>query len=167
MEASVSLSFLTHPHGGSCVSLSLPSIPGVHVGLVPLGGPVERDALVVGRWRWSEQGHSGLLEGVGDDDGAPVGLGVEALLEGLDGVGCEAGSDEGVWVPRGEARGEPDAARVGPLGALVEQDLWEDLVGTEGREAAGWEACGSHVGEDAGRGLELPRDERKAGVGPV
>ena len=144
------------------VCLSFPSSPGVHVGLVPLDALVELDAHVVGLGWWLEQGRDCLLEGVGDDDGALVGLGVEMLLERLDGMGREAGSDEGVWVPRGEARCEPDAARVGPLGALVEQELGQGLV----RGAEDW-GLGPDVGEDAGRGLELPCDEREAGVGPV
>lgn len=64
--------------------------PGVHVGLVPLDGlAVELDAHVVSRRGRAEEGGDGLLEGVGLERDAGVGLGLEALGEVGNGVGGE------------------------------------------------------------------------------
>lgn len=146
-----------------CVSLSHSNSPGVHVGLVPLDGPVERDAHVVGRRGRAEERGDGLLEGVGVDGCASVGLGPEVLGERGDRAGRDGRAHQAGCLTSLGAGDEPDAARVGPLGALVEEELGQELVRAEVRgDGPGVGRDDARVGEDAGRGLDPPGDEAEA-----
>jgi hypothetical protein len=99
---------------------------------------------------------------VGVDGCASVGLGPEVLGErgdraGRDGRAHQAGCLTS-W-----GGDEPDAARVGPLGALVEEELGQELVRAEVRgDGPGVGRDDARVGEDAGRGLDPPGDEAEA-----
>ncbi len=146
------------------MSLSHSNSPGVHVGLVPLDGPVERDAHVVGRRGRAKERGDGLLEGVGVDGGAwCVGLGLEVLGERGDRAGRDGRAHQAGCLTSWRRVDEPDVARVGPLGALVEEELGQELVRAEARgDGPGAGRGGASVGEDAGRGLDPPGDEAEA-----
>lgn len=148
-----------------CVCVS--RAPGVDVVLVPGRGLVEGDLRVVGACRGVDEGREGLLERVVEEAGG-AGLGQADPVGRERGLGVveEAGAD---GVGRGLLLGgeeKVDPGRVGPLRALVEEDLGQG-VGREGLvEQKG--ACAVPRGEaDASRPVDPPRAEGDGlGQGP-